>query len=51
MTVSDAAGPGPFFRPALLHQSALAVAVEDAVDAVAGVRRIYAYPRSGNVVV
>jgi manganese/zinc-transporting P-type ATPase C len=51
VTVSDAAGRVRFSSPALLHQPALAVAVEDAVDAVAGVRQVHAYPRSGNVVV
>ncbi|QNG55766.1 cation-translocating P-type ATPase [Pseudonocardia petroleophila] len=35
----------------MLRSPALAVAVEDAVDAVAGVRQVHAYPRTGNVVV
>jgi hypothetical protein len=39
--VSDALGGSP----------ALAVALEDAVDPVAGVRQVPVYPRSGNVVV
>ncbi len=50
-SVSDAAGRVRFCAPALLHQPALAVAVEDAVDAAGGVRQVHAYPRSGNVVV
>ncbi|MGH4007949.1 MAG: heavy metal translocating P-type ATPase [Pseudonocardiaceae bacterium] len=50
-TVSDAAGRVRFSTPALLHQPALAVAVEDAVDVVCGVRQVHAYPRTGNVVV
>jgi cation-transporting P-type ATPase C len=50
-TVSDAAGRVRFATPALLGSSALAVAVEDAVDAVSGVRQVHAYPRTGNVVV
>jgi manganese/zinc-transporting P-type ATPase C len=44
--VSDAAGRVRFATPALGGSPALAVALEDAVDPVAGV-----YPRSGNVVV
>jgi len=50
-TVSDAAGRVRFATPELLGSSALAVAVEDAVDAVSGVRQVHAYPRTGNVVV
>ncbi len=49
--VSDAAGRVRFDTPALRRSSALAVAVEDAVDAVAGVRQVHAHPRTGNVVV
>jgi len=49
--VSDAAGRVRFATPALTGSPALAVAVEDAVDAVAGVRQVHAYPRTGNVVV
>ncbi|GAA3235609.1 cation-translocating P-type ATPase [Pseudonocardia petroleophila] len=48
---SDAAGRVRFATPGLLRSPALAVAVEDAVDAVAGVRQVHAYPRTGNVVV
>ncbi|WP_037075582.1 heavy metal translocating P-type ATPase [Pseudonocardia spinosispora] len=50
-TVSDAAGRVRFAAPALVGRSALAVAVEDSVDAVVGVRQVHAYPRSGSVVV
>jgi cation-transporting P-type ATPase C len=49
--VSDAAGRVRFATPELLGSPALAVAVEDTVDAVAGVRQVHAYPRTGNVVV
>ncbi|HVL84787.1 MAG TPA: cation-translocating P-type ATPase [Pseudonocardia sp.] len=49
--VSDAAGRARFDTPALIGSPALAVAVEDAVDAVAGVRQVHAFPRTGNVVV
>jgi cation-transporting P-type ATPase C len=35
----------------LCGRPAIAVAVEDAVDAVAGVRQVHAYPRTGSVVV
>ncbi len=49
--VSDAAGRIRFAVPALRGSSGLAVAVEDAVDAVAHVRQTHAYPRTGNVVV
>lgn len=49
MTVSDAAGGSGSPPLRCCANPALAVAVEDAVDAVA--RRLHAYPRSGNVVV
>ena len=49
--VSDAAGRIRFATPDLTGSSALAVAVEDAVDAVPHVRQVHAYPRTGNVVV
>lgn len=49
--VSDAAGRIRFTAPELAGSPALAVAVEDAVDAVAHVRQVHAYPRSGSVVV
>lgn len=50
-TVSDAAGRVRFGAPQLLGRPALAVAVEDAVDVVTGVRQVHAYPRTGNIVV
>jgi cation-transporting P-type ATPase C len=50
-SVSDAAGRVRFATPGLLGSPALAVAVEDAVDPVAGVRQVHAYPRTGNVVI
>jgi manganese-transporting P-type ATPase C len=49
--LSDAAGRIRFATPDLVGVPALAVAVEDALDAVAHVRQAHAYPRSGNVVV
>ncbi|WP_370588801.1 heavy metal translocating P-type ATPase [Pseudonocardia sp. C8] len=49
--VSDAAGRVRFTAPALRGRVALAVAVEDEVDHVAGVRQVHAYPRTGSVVV
>jgi hypothetical protein len=49
--VSDAAGRVRFATPALGGSPALAVALEDAVDPVAGVRQVPVYPPSGNVVV
>ncbi len=49
--VSDAAGRARFVAPALRRSPALAVAVEDAIDAVTGVRQVHAFPRTGNVVV
>lgn len=48
---SDAAGRVRFRTPSLRGSAGLAVAVEDAVDAVAGVRQVHAYPRTGNVVI
>ncbi|WP_300019335.1 cation-translocating P-type ATPase [Pseudonocardia sp.] len=51
VVASDAAGRVRLVTPALRHCPALAVAVEDAVDAVGGVRQVHAYPRTGNVVV
>jgi cation-transporting P-type ATPase C len=51
IVVSDAAGRIRFATPELTGSSALAVAVEDAVDAVPHVRQVHAYPRTGNVVV
>ncbi|MEJ2860059.1 heavy metal translocating P-type ATPase [Actinomycetospora flava] len=49
--VSDAAGRVRFATPWLRDRVALAVAVEDALDAVPGVRRAHAHPRTGAVVV
>jgi cation-transporting P-type ATPase C len=49
--VSDAAGRIRFAVPDLTGRAALAVAVEDAIDQVGGVRQVHAYPRTGNVVV
>ncbi|ODU07292.1 MAG: copper-transporting ATPase [Pseudonocardia sp. SCN 72-86] len=49
--LSDAAGRVRFAVPGLCGRSALCVAVEDAVDAVTGVRQVHAYPRSASVVV
>ena len=49
--VSDAAGRVRFGVPALRGRVALAVAVEDAVDHVGGVRQVHAYPRTGSIVV
>src|SRR5947209_10004225 len=51
MTMSDAAGRVRFATPALVATPALAVAVEKAVDPVTGVRQVYAFPRTGNIVV
>jgi manganese/zinc-transporting P-type ATPase C len=50
-TLSDAAGRVRFGTPGLRGRPALAVAVEDNVDTVTGVRQVHAYPRTGNVVV
>jgi manganese-transporting P-type ATPase C len=49
--VSDAAGRVRFAVPELTGSAPLAVAVEDAVEAVGHVRLVHAYPRTGNVVV
>jgi cation-transporting P-type ATPase C len=49
--VSDAAGRARFVDPRLQGRSARAVAVEDAVDHVPGVRQVHAYPRTGSIVV
>ncbi|MGH3764846.1 MAG: HMA2 domain-containing protein, partial [Pseudonocardiaceae bacterium] len=49
--VSDAAGRVRFATPTLTGSAPLAVAVEDAVDAVAGVRQVHAFPSTGHVVV
>ncbi|GAA4993224.1 cation-translocating P-type ATPase [Pseudonocardia tropica] len=49
--LSDAAGRIRFAVPALRGRTALAVAVEDELDHVGGVRQVHAYPRTGNVVV
>ena len=49
--VSDAAGRVRFTTPWLRGRVALAVAVEDALDAVPGVRQAHAHPRTGAVVV
>jgi manganese/zinc-transporting P-type ATPase C len=50
-TMSDAAGRVRFATPVLVGAAALAVAVENAVDPVTGVRQVYAFPRTGNIVV
>ncbi len=49
--VSDAAGRVRFATPMLVATPAHAVVVENAVALVAGVRQVYAFPRTGNVVV
>ncbi|TKV57676.1 cation-translocating P-type ATPase [Nakamurella flava] len=49
--VSEAAGRLRLRVPELRGSTARAVAVEDAVDAVVGVRAVHAYPRTGAVVV
>jgi manganese/zinc-transporting P-type ATPase C len=49
--VADAAGRVRFTSAELRARPALAVAVEDAVDRVAGTRQVHAYPRAGSVVV
>jgi cation-transporting P-type ATPase C len=48
---SDAAGRVRFRVPWLRGSEARAVAVEDAVDRVDGVRAVHAFPRTGSVVV
>ncbi len=49
--VADAAGRARFLSARLRGHTAQAVAVEDALDHVAGVRQAHAYPRTGSVVV
>jgi cation-transporting P-type ATPase C len=49
--VSDAAGRLRVIAPWLRSDSVKAVAIEDAVDTVAGVRAVHAYPRTASVVV
>lgn len=49
--VADAAGRARFDCPGLRGRAALAIAVEDAVEQVPGVRQVHAYPRTGSVVV
>lgn len=49
--LSDAAGRVRFAAPWLVGDAARAVAVEDALDWVHGVRQVHAYPRTGSVVV
>jgi cation-transporting P-type ATPase C len=49
--VADAAGRARFVCPELRGRQALAVAIEDVVDRVAGTRQVYAYPRTASVVV
>jgi cation-transporting P-type ATPase C len=49
--VADAAGRVRFTCAELRGCPALAVAVEDTVDRVAGKRQVHAYPRTGSVVV
>ncbi|MFC5139212.1 heavy metal translocating P-type ATPase [Actinomycetospora rhizophila] len=51
LVVSDAAGRVRFATPWLRDRVALAVAVEDALDALPGVRQAHAHPRTGAVVV
>jgi cation transport ATPase len=49
--VSDAAGRMRVIAPWFRSDSVKAVAIEDAVDTVAGVRAVHAYPRTASVVV
>ncbi len=49
--VADAAGRVRFTSSELRGRTGVAVAIEDAVDRVAGVRQVHAYPRTGSVVV
>lgn len=51
VVVSDAAGRMRISMPCLRGSDGRAVAVEDAVDKVAGVRAVHAFPRTGSVVV
>ena len=49
--IADAAGRARFVCARLRGCTAKAVAVEDALDRVRGVRQVHAYPRTGSVVV
>ncbi|HEV3358506.1 MAG TPA: cation-translocating P-type ATPase [Pseudonocardiaceae bacterium] len=49
--VADSAGRARFVSDRLPGSAARAVAVEDALDQVPGVRQVHAYPRTGSVVV
>ncbi|GLZ53973.1 cation-translocating P-type ATPase [Actinomycetospora sp. NBRC 106378] len=49
--VSDAAGRVRFDAPGLRSAIGLAVAVEEALDGVEGVRQVHAFPRTGSLVV
>ena len=49
--VSDAAGRMRLQAPWFRADAARAVAIEDAVEQVAGVRAVHAYPRTGSIVV
>jgi cation-transporting P-type ATPase C len=49
--VADAAGRARFVSAGLRSNPVLAVAIEDALDRVTGVRQVHAYPRTGSVVV
>ena len=49
--LSDAGGRLRVAVPGLRSDSVRAVAIEDAVDQVAGVRTVHAYPRTGSVVI
>jgi cation-transporting P-type ATPase C len=49
--VADAAGRARFVSPQLQGRTAQAVAVEDALDRVTGVRQAHVYPRTGSIVV
>ncbi|GAA5179744.1 cation-translocating P-type ATPase [Rugosimonospora acidiphila] len=49
--LSDAAGRVRFRVPWLRNSNGRAVAIEDAVDRVDGVRSVHAFPRTGSVVV
>lgn len=49
--VSDAAGRLRLHVPWFRHDACRAVAIEDAVERIAGVRAVHAYPRTSSVVV
>ncbi|MDG3010209.1 cation-translocating P-type ATPase [Rhodococcus sp. D2-41] len=49
--VSDAAGRMRLTVPALARSASRAVAVEDAIDIVPGVKAVHAYPRTASVVI